>query len=364
MTAADPHATTRQLDLLQTLTGVRWDGLHLTKPQAQEAIDALLRVKEKVSPDAARKVGQQMYAKIAAGGWGEAGQDAAQEWTKGGDAAGEGEGGGQGEGEQQQPSGNAVMEDAHVDGQHRQFPKLLTFVEQREHAFLVGPAGTGKTHAAMTAADTVGVGWTYWAANPRVTASALLGMLNADGKYIPSPFRDAYENGKVFILDELDNTAEDLPVTLNGALSNDHAAFPDGVIKRHRNFCVIATGNTYGKGANRVYSGRNQLDGATLDRFGYLEWGYDERLEADLAPVQSWTRYVQAVRAVVLENGIREVVSMRASIKGGKFLKLGWSWLDVENTWLYKGWNKDSLAKVKAVREAFASTAENWGDPG
>jgi cobaltochelatase CobS len=248
-----------------------------------------------------------------------------------------------------------------VDGKHDTFEDLLVVVGQRDHVMLVGPAGTGKTSGAKDVAAALGLSWSYWASNPRVTASALMGFMDANGSYVRTQFREAYEHGGVFILDEVDNAAPDLLTALNGAIENGTASFPDGLVKRHPDFVVVATANTYGKGADRIYSGRQQLDGATLDRFIVLDWGYDLSLERQLATCDDWTDYVQAVREVVEAQSIREVVSMRASIKGGKYLTLGWPWSKVESTVLFRGWNRDSLTKLTPVRERFASVAANYG---
>jgi len=234
-------------------------------------------------------------------------------------------------------------------GEHVLFPKLVSLLALRQHTYLVGPAGTGKTESAQRAAAALGLRWSYWAANPTATAAALLGYQDANGQYVSTPFRDLYENGGVFILDELDNSRDDLPTTLNGAMAGSYGAFPDGLVKRHADFVVIATGNTWGKGANRVYSGRRQLDGATLNRFAKVAWEYDADLEMRIAPVPEWTAFVQAVRKVVLENAIREVVSMRQSIMGGTLLLAGWSWADVVQVVITEGWAQEAIAKLRLV---------------
>jgi MoxR-like ATPase len=392
-------ATDRQLDLLQALTGRDWRPLKLTTAAASARIDALLKVKERLGATAAEEAGARAHdAAVQAQADGQ--QDDAGKGQEGG-AQGADEGTGtdaQGQGsEQQTGSGNGVMRDpladaivatikarrdevldgldlstttrstihivrpdlSHVDidGQHETFADLLLVISQRDHVMLVGPAGTGKTSGAKAAALALGLAWTYWACNPRVTASALMGFMDANGQYVRTQFRDAYETGKVFILDEVDNAAPDLLTALNGAIENGTAAFPDGLVERHPDFVVVGTANTYGKGADRVYSGRQQLDGATLDRFMVLDWGYDQTLERQLSVVDDWTDYVQAVRKVVEENAIREVVSMRATMKGGRYLRLGWSWSRCEETTLYRGWNRDSLAKVEPVRKQFAAKA-------
>jgi MoxR-like ATPase len=238
-----------------------------------------------------------------------------------------------------------------VTAEHASFRKLLSLLALRHHTYLVGPAGTGKTESAQRAADALGLRWSYWAANPTATAAALLGYQDANGRYVSTPFRDMYENGGVFILDELDNSRDDLPTTLNGAMAGSFGAFPDGLVKRHPDFVVVATGNTWGKGASRIYSGRRQLDGATLNRFAKLAWEYDHDLEMKIAPVPEWTLFVQQIRNVVLESQIREVVSMRQSISGGQLLLAGWDWDDVVQVTILEGWAPDSISKVRSILE-------------
>ena len=80
---------------------------------------------------------------------------------------------------------------------------------------------------------------------------------------------------------------------LNSALANGSCAFADGMVKRHEDFILIATANTFGNGANAQYVGRNQLDSATLDRFVTIEWGYDEELEMAIASDKEWCETVQ-----------------------------------------------------------------------
>jgi hypothetical protein len=408
---SEAMATNRQLDLLQALTGKDWQGLGLTKKAASELLSKLLDAKREYGEGAAQEAGQAAHAQQVEARFGaEPGQGQGGEPVSQGNSDGDGGSmsdtdGTQDQGKQAQdkqaqgpstdPLGDAVVEtvrrrrDEVLDGldlqapaqvarkvvelrisdgtkrdldglMHYMMPKLLQVAAEGDHCMLVGPAGTGKTESARQVAKALEREYSYWACSPRTTAAALLGMVNAHGDYVPSLFRKAYEFGHVFVLDEADNAAADLLVTLNGALANGEAAFPDAVVPRHPDFVVIATANTYGKGANRIYAGRQPLDGATLDRFVFLDWGYDEELEQALAPSDDWTEYVQSVRKVVLDQRIREVVSMRASMTGGKYLGLGWSWAEVEQSMLYKGWNADSLEKVQAVRGAYTETAARY----
>jgi len=361
-------ATIKQLDLLKVLTARNWQDANLSRDAASKLLDKLSRAKAALGDDAARTAGQRAWEEHNNSSESTEPQPTSQPTgTSLADMVFETVRARRDEllegvelGSVQRKVLHIVRPDlthVEVEGQHQTFEDLLLVVSQRDHVMLVGPAGTGKTSGAKSVAQALGLRWSYWASNPRVTASALMGFMDANGQYVRTQFREAYEHGGVFILDEVDNAAPDLLTALNGAIENGTASFPDGLVERHPDFVVVATANTYGKGADRIYSGRQQLDGATLDRFIVLNWGYDLDLERQLAPVDAWTDYVQAVRQVVESNTIREVVSMRAAIKGGRYLQLGWPWAKVEEAILYRGWNKDSLAKVEPVRKQFGLAA-------
>ena len=78
------------------------------------------------------------------------------------------------------------------------------------------------------------------------------------------------------------------------------------MIPKHEAFVFIAAGNTTGAGADMKVVGRNQLDGATLDRFVFVFWEIDEDYETSVAgdDQQEWTRYVQKCRRAAAATGI------------------------------------------------------------
>ena len=161
-------------------------------------------------------------------------------------------------------------------------------------------------------------------------------------------------------LDEMDNTNPNVLTALNSTLANTWGSFPDGMVKRSPDFVCVAGGNTYGRGADRVYVGRMQLDGATLDRFGVLEWGYDEEAEFDWAgrDQEQWVRWVQAVRRAAEELRMRHIFSPRASIFGAEMLRRGLEQSVAEQVWLWKGIGVDDVERLRdragkySVREA------------
>ena len=213
--------------------------------------------------------------------------------------------------------------------QHKQFPVLLSLIQVRDHngyafpVWLPGPAGSGKTTAAINAAKILGLSFHHTGAVD--TDYKLIGFRDAGGTVHRTAFREAYEHGGIFLFDEVDASNPQAMVALNAALENGECVFPDATIKRHENCIIIAAANTYGAGATHEYVGRNKLDAATVDRYIMLEWGYDEALERAIAQNDTWVNYVLKCRRAVQQAGIKHVVSPRASIRGAALLKAGFN---------------------------------------
>lgn len=132
-------------------------------------------------------------------------------------------------------------------------------------------------------------------------------------------------------------------------MENEIADFPCGVIKRHANFRLIACANTYGKGADREYVGRNQLDGATIDRFKpIVDLDYDEKLELAISPDRNFTKIVQKLRKAKDKLRIRHIISPRASIKGGKAINDGCELEDVLAEYVFGGCDAETTDRIRA----------------
>ncbi len=236
-------------------------------------------------------------------------------------------------------------------GEHESFGKLLSAVKAGMNVLLVGPAGSGKTTACKKAADALELPFDYVALGPTITESRIFGYMNAAGTYVPTGFRTVYENGGVFLFDEMDSGNPAVLVAINAAIENGVASFPDGLKHRHPDARFVASANTFGRGATAEYVGRNALDAATLDRFtARIEWTYDEALETSIGGNPEWTKTVQAHRAAVAEIGLkRHVISPRASINGSKLLAAGWKRADVEAAALYWGLDEATTQKLKTA---------------
>lgn len=231
---------------------------------------------------------------------------------------------------------------------HKGFDDLLTVVGCRLHAFLVGPAGSFKTTTAHKVAEALGLEFSSLSICQQTTQVSLLGYMNATGAYVTTEFRKRYQEGGVFLLDEIDNGNANVLAVLNSALANGHCAFPDGMIARHPDFRLIATANTYGNGGSAQYVGRCQLDAATLDRFAFLDWQYDEDLEREIAGNDAWTDRVFALRAAAASLGSRLIISPRATFEGAALLAAGMDRAKVETLKIWKGIAPEERQKIEA----------------
>jgi cobaltochelatase CobS len=248
---------------------------------------------------------------------------------------------------------NQAGEARNLEGvHHKQFPDLLRALQVKDASGMVypvwlpGPAGSGKTTAARNAAKELGRAFYFTGAV--LNKYELLGFRDAGGNVAHTAFRLAYEQGGLFLWDEVDASAADALVAMNAAIENGVCAFPDGNVAMHPDFICIAAANTYGSGATHEYVGRTKLDASTVDRFVMLEWDYDEALEIALAGNVTWTRKVQEIRRAVRAAGIKHVVSPRASMRGAAYLAAGFTEAQVLNMCVYKGLSAEQQRTITA----------------
>jgi hypothetical protein len=241
------------------------------------------------------------------------------------------------------------VKDCGTEPRHKTLPTLITILSQKIPAALIGPAGSGKTTAAEQAAHALGI--TFLIQGAVQGAHELLGFVDAHGRYQSTPFRQAFEHGGTVCLDELDAGDAAGILVCNSALANECMAFPDKTepVARHADFNVVACCNTFGTGADRLYVGRNQLDAATLDRFAFLAWGYDERLERAITGNDQWCDRIQALRSGATKEKARVVISPRASIFGAKLLAAGMTQHAVEDCTVWKGIDAELRRRIETA---------------
>lgn len=238
---------------------------------------------------------------------------------------------------------------------HEIFPKVLRAVSCGEHVWMTGSAGVGKSKIARQVAESLGVAFSAEPFNSQSSKADIKGYKAiSDNLYQSTGFRDRYEHGGVFLMDEIDASNPNILTVLNDALSNDSMSFPDGMIKRHPKFVAIAAANTWGNGATAEYVGRAPIDGATIDRFTMMHVKIDERLETelvrgtglDMEHGSTWLNIVRTARRNVDTHGLKVIVSPRASVGGAKLLAGGFTWQDAIDMRLLKGVKPDIVSKV------------------
>lgn len=216
---------------------------------------------------------------------------------------------------------------------HEKFGEVLNWIANKRHVYLMGPAGTGKNYLCKQIATVLGL--EFYFSNAITQEYQLSGFTDANGVYQPTQWYKFCTNGGVMMLDELDGSIPDVLIKLNAALANGYYDFPApiGKLEMNPNCIIIAAGNTYGQGADYSYVGRNQLDAASLDRFGFVEMGYDPRIEESLARGdKELLGFCRELRVAFKEAGISIPVSYRG----------------IENMAIMKDTYKDKADLIKA----------------
>lgn len=230
--------------------------------------------------------------------------------------------------------------------QHEKFETVLKFVANNEPVYLTGPAGSGKNVICKQVAEALGLD--FYFTNAVTQEYKLTGFTDANGHFHESQFYKAFVNGGVFMLDEMDASIPEVLIILNAAIANRYFDFPApiGKVDAHKNFRVIAAGNTLGHGADSNYVGRNTLDAASLDRFAMIEIDYDNRIALNVTNNNSTlVVFCNNFRKAAEKNGLQVTVSYRAMSRMAKMESL-LSTVELLKTCLVKGLEKDDLHMI------------------
>lgn len=225
---------------------------------------------------------------------------------------------------------------------HEKFEMIKTCIENNIPVYLAGPAGSGKNYTLEQISWELGL--EFYFTNSVQQEYKLTGFIDAGGTYHETEFYKAFKNGGIFFLDEMDASIPEVLVLLNAAIANGYFEFPNGKIEAHKNFRVVAAGNTVGSGADELYTGRLVLDQATLDRFVIIEFDYDRNIEMHLAKGNSeLVDFVRELREQAKKNGIRATFSYRCIKMVTKLEQTEISLKDILEIAVFKGLNKDTI---------------------
>ncbi|MCA9912402.1 MAG: AAA family ATPase [Anaerolineae bacterium] len=203
---------------------------------------------------------------------------------------------------------------------------------------LVGPTGNGKTTVAETMLAALGYDYEVLDANDFIEVSDLVGDMsykveNGNGAEV---WKDGivtrcFRQGKALIINEFDSLNPRVALCLQSVLqesgptgkgryvttpgADTDKVYPGGECP------IILTMNTFGSGATRMYTGRNALDAASLDRVSIITTGYENEnlilgkrgyLQSTIAEIMAWAT---PARKAIDDNALRVSLSVRTLIR-------------------------------------------------
>lgn len=194
------------------------------------------------------------------------------------------------------------------------FEDVVSLIAANKNVYLFGPAGSGKNVLCGQVAEALGLKFYYQ--NTLLTKFDLSGFKNAVGDFEKTEFFEAFTQGGLFMLDEVDNSSAEALVALNAALANGYYSFPGiGRVDCHPDFRCIAAGNTIGTGADAAYCGRYKMDASSRDRFQFIEVDYCEEIEnAICAGHEDVLQFVRDLRKAVQKVGAEMILGYRCMV--------------------------------------------------
>lgn len=241
------------------------------------------------------------------------------------------------------------------DGRHKDFGKVLGRIKAGVTPWLHGEAGTGKTTLAVQLAEALGLPFYGKSVTAQMTEVSFFGYTDANGQVVRTPFREAWENGGIFLLDEASSATPNLAAGINMALANGKVAFPDRMIDRHDDCIIIAAANDTGQGPTPKYPKGIKQDASFLDRFVMTELALDQRVVdagvaerlQDAVLRDRWLSVWHKCRMNAQTYGLTNVViTPRSAFDGATLLSIGESFRDAAVDCITKGDTSDTARKV------------------
>ena len=209
--------------------------------------------------------------------------------------------------------------------------------------WLFGPAGSGKSTLAQKVAEALNI--PFYSVSSLQQKYELEGYTDAVGEFVQTAFYKAMAEGGVFCFDEISTTSGEVQVAFNTAAAQLVYNFPKmGMVKAHENFHIIACDNSTGRGGDKRYISRFQLDASTLDRYNFIEVDYSEEHDLNMAAGdKDLVRFMKDMRKVLDASNTTYLATPRASKAIKALQATGMS--DKDALWygLCSGWNKQDI---------------------
>ena len=206
---------------------------------------------------------------------------------------------------------------------------ILMAWELNEKVLCYGPTGAGKSSlieqlCALTYRPFIRVNCTG-----DMDSSMIFGQLTAkDGSthWVDGAVTEAVKYGAVFAWDEWDVTPPEISMGLQWLLEDNGKLFlkdmpgasQDKMIVPHKNFKLVAIGNTQGQGDETgAHAGTNVQNSATLDRFGTAI--YVDYLAPDIEEKMLTNKWGSAISAKAAKELVKLANLIRQGYKAGQF---------------------------------------------
>jgi hypothetical protein len=214
--------------------------------------------------------------------------------------------------------------------------------------WLFGPAGSGKSTLAKMVADALGI--PFYSVSSLQQKYELEGYTDAVGEFVQTAFYKAMAEGGIFCFDEISTTSGEVQVAFNTAAAQLVYNFPKmGMVKAHPDFHIIACDNSTGRGGDKRYISRFQLDASTLDRYNFVEVDYSDEHDLNMAAGDAdLVSFMKAVRKALDEANTTYLATPRASKAIKALQACGMS--DKDALWygLCSGWKKQDIRTIQA----------------
>jgi len=209
------------------------------------------------------------------------------------------------------------------------YQQIVDEIMLGHNIFLIGGAGTGKTTLAQNVSKSIGIDYVTINCSQWTAPVEIIGGQTLDG-YQDGKLIEAWRNGSMLILDELPKLDPNTAGLLNDALAK--SGTPESFIynankekiKKHDNFCVVATGNIYPNSEDIAYGANNKQDLSLLDRFSGSIYWIEKNPTLEKAIVQELFIWEMSnnIRNIITELQYEAQMSLRFMIGAKKVFDL------------------------------------------